>query len=103
VAASARRPRASYGLVLGPIVWSTAYLVLPATGIYKPMRDYDAKTLWRDASAHLAYGVGAATIFKTLAGRRDPMHTAQRTGHETVYRGTRAVRARPRTGGEPPG
>jgi hypothetical protein len=70
VAASARRPRASYGLVFGPIVWSTAYLVLPATGIYKPMRDYDAKTLWKDASAHLAYGVGAATIFKMLAGRR---------------------------------
>ena len=70
VAASARRPRASYGLVFGPIVWSTAYLVLPATGIYKPMRDYDATTLWKDASAHLAYGVGAATIFKILAGRR---------------------------------
>jgi hypothetical protein len=56
--------------VFGPIVWSTAYLVLPATGIYKPMRDYDAKTLWKDASAHLAYGVGAAMIFKILAGRR---------------------------------
>ena len=55
---------------VGPIVWSTAYLVLPATGIYKPMRDYDATTLWKDASAHLAYGVGAATIFKILAGRR---------------------------------
>jgi hypothetical protein len=62
VAASTKRPRASYGLLFGPIV-------LPVTGIYKPMRDYDAKTLWKDASAHLAYGVGTAATFKALAGR----------------------------------
>ncbi len=70
VAGSTRRPRTTYGLLFGPIVWSTAYLVLPTTGIYKPMRQYDAKTLWKDASAHLAFGVGAAGIFKLLAGRR---------------------------------
>jgi hypothetical protein len=70
VAASTRRPRAAYGLLFGPIVWSTAYLVLPPTGIYQPMRHYDAKTLWKDASAHLAFGMGTAAIFKLLAGRR---------------------------------
>jgi hypothetical protein len=69
VAASARRPRTRYGLLFGPLVWSTAYLVLPQAGIYKPVRDYDATTLWKDASAHLAYGVGAAASFKLLAGR----------------------------------
>lgn len=70
VAGSTKRPRAANGLLFGPVVWSTAYLVLPPTGVYKPMRDYDAKTLWKDASAHLAYGVGTAAIFKLLAGRR---------------------------------
>ena len=70
VAASTSRPRAAYGLLFGPLVWSTAYLVLPPTGIYQPMRRYDAKTLWKDASAHLAYGLGTATVFKLLAGRR---------------------------------
>jgi hypothetical protein len=70
VAGSTRRPRATDGLLFGPIVWSTAYLVLPPTGVYQPMRHYDAKTLWKDASAHLAFGVGTAAIFKLLAGRR---------------------------------
>lgn len=70
VAGSTKRARATGGLLFGPIVWSTAYLVLPPTGIYKPMREYDAKTLWKDASAHLAYGVGTAAIFRILAGRR---------------------------------
>ena len=37
-------------------------------GIYKPMRQYDAKTLWKDAGAHLAFRLGAAG-FKLLAGR----------------------------------
>jgi hypothetical protein len=70
VAASTRRPRASWGLLFGPLVWSTAYLVLPPTGIYKRMRDYDATTLWKDASAHLAFGLGTAASFKLLAGKR---------------------------------
>lgn len=70
VAGSTRRPRPRYGLLFGPVVWSTAYLVLPSTGIYQPMRQYDAKTLWKDASAHLAYGLGTAASFKLLAGRR---------------------------------
>jgi hypothetical protein len=70
VAGSTRRPRATDGLIFGPVVWSTAYLVLPQTGIYQPIRHYDAKTLWKDASAHLAYGVGTAAIFKLLTGRR---------------------------------
>jgi hypothetical protein len=70
VAASTRRPRASWGLLFGPLVWSTAYLVLPPTGIYQRMRNYDATTLWKDASAHLAFGLGTAASFKLLAGKR---------------------------------
>ncbi|HZD73189.1 MAG TPA: DUF1440 domain-containing protein [Actinomycetota bacterium] len=69
-AGSIRRVRTTDGLLFGPIVWSTAYLVLPQTGIYKPIQEYDARTLWQDASAHLAFGVGTAAAFKLLAGRR---------------------------------
>jgi hypothetical protein len=69
VAGSTKRPRATGGLLFGPIVRWTAYLELPPTGIYKPMREYDTKTLWKDASAHLAYGVGTAAIFKLWVGR----------------------------------
>jgi hypothetical protein len=69
VAGSTRRPKAAYGLVFGLVVWSTDYVVLPPTGIYKPIWQYDAKTLWKDASAHLAFGVGTAATFKLLARR----------------------------------
>jgi uncharacterized membrane protein YagU involved in acid resistance len=68
-AGSTSRPRVAYGLPFGAVVWSTAYVVLPPTGIYKPMREYDARTLWKDASAHVAYGLGAAAAFRALAGR----------------------------------
>jgi hypothetical protein len=67
---STRRPRTIDGLLFGPIVWSTGDLVLAPTGIYQPMRHYDARTLWKDASAHLAFGVGTAAAFKLLTGRR---------------------------------
>ena len=70
VAGSTRRPRTTDGLLFGPIVWSTGYLVLPRTGIYKPIQEYDVRTLWQDASAHLAFGVATAAVFKLLAGRR---------------------------------
>jgi hypothetical protein len=41
-------------------------MVLPKAGVYKPIWDYDPKTLWKDLSAHLAYGTGTATTFAVL-------------------------------------
>jgi hypothetical protein len=32
-------------------------------GIYKPIWEYDAKTLARDLGGHLAYGAGTGTAF----------------------------------------
>jgi hypothetical protein len=69
VVGSTRKPRTMYGLLFGPLVWSTAYVALPPTGIYKPMREYDAKTLWKDASAHLAFGLGTSAAYRVMAGR----------------------------------
>jgi hypothetical protein len=67
LAGSLRRPHALYGLPFGAAVWATSYVILPAGGLYKPIWDYDAKTLAIDLSAHLAYGAGTGTAFWLLA------------------------------------
>lgn len=69
VAGSTRMPRVAYGVPFGLGVWASAYVTLPAAGIYKPMREYDATTLWKDATAHVAFGLGTATAFALAAGR----------------------------------
>lgn len=75
-AGSAVKPRASYGLILGSVVWSTAYVALPPAKLYEPIWKYDVKTLAKDLSAHLAYGTGTAVAFKILtATRRQPKAT----------------------------
>lgn len=69
-AGSSARPRAAYGLVLGPVVWASGYVVLPLAKLYKPIWEYDAAVLWKDLSAHLAYGLVTAGAFRLLAGGR---------------------------------
>jgi hypothetical protein len=67
VVGSLRRPHALYGLPFGAAVWATGYIVLPEAGIYKPIWEYDAKTLASDLSGHLAYGTGTGITFWLLA------------------------------------
>ena len=52
------------GQVAGVAAWATSYAVLPKLGVYKPITEYDPKTLWKDLSAHLVFGnaVGAASL-----------------------------------------
>jgi hypothetical protein len=63
VAGSLREPSPLYGLPFGAAVWAAGYAVLPEAGIYKPIGEYDAKTLASDLGAHLAYGAGTGTAF----------------------------------------
>ena len=63
VAGSLREPSPVYGLPFGAAVWATGYVVLPEAGIYKPIWEYDAKTLAEDLGGHLAYGLGTGTAF----------------------------------------
>lgn len=49
-----------------PVVWLSSYAILGTIGVYKPIWKYDAKTLWQDFSAHLAYGTTTATAFAAL-------------------------------------
>jgi hypothetical protein len=67
VAASSRRRPWLLGLLFAPLVWLGAYAVLPLAKLYKPIWEYDAKTLGKDLSAHLVYGVGTGAAFGALA------------------------------------
>jgi hypothetical protein len=55
-----------FGLLLGPAAWLSSYLLLPLVKIYKPIWDYDARTLEKDLSAHMVYGVVTGTAFAAL-------------------------------------
>ena len=63
LAGSARRPNPLYGVPFSTVVWASGYLLLPEAGLYKPIWEYDAKTLASDLSAHLGYGAGTGTAF----------------------------------------
>ncbi|HSH58884.1 MAG TPA: hypothetical protein VK988_04420 [Acidimicrobiales bacterium] len=67
---STKRSAPTWGLVLGPVVWMSDYVVLPLAKVYKPMWDYDAKTLWKDLSAHLVHGGVTGGAFAAMLGRR---------------------------------
>ena len=69
VAGSLRSPRMRHGVLFAPAVWAAPYLLLARTGIYKPMSEYDAQTLWKDFTAHLVYGAGLGWTFRLLSSR----------------------------------
>ena len=52
------------GVLTGVAAWGTSYAVLPKLGVYKPITEYDPKTLWKDLNAHLVFGsaIGVATL-----------------------------------------
>jgi uncharacterized membrane protein YagU involved in acid resistance len=49
--------------LFGALVWLASYVELPVAGFYKPLWEYDLRTLWDDFSAHLAYGTGVAASY----------------------------------------
>ena len=67
VAESLPAPRIWYGLPFGATVCAGDYVILPAAKLYKPIWEYDAKTLANDLSAHLVYGLGTATALRLLS------------------------------------
>lgn len=68
VEGTVRRGTAWHGLTFGAAVWLQSYAVLAPAKLYKPIWDYDAKTLGKDLSAHLVYGCAAAAALRALAG-----------------------------------
>lgn len=69
LAGSTKRRSVVAGLPFGAGVWAFGYAALAPMGLYKPMWEYDTKTLWKDLSAHLVYGVATAGAFRLLDRR----------------------------------
>jgi hypothetical protein len=57
-------------LALGPTVWLSGYAILPLAKVYKPIWEYDTRTLAKDLSAHLVYGTVTAAVFAVLTRDR---------------------------------
>jgi uncharacterized membrane protein YagU involved in acid resistance len=68
VAGSQPRRRVWWGPPFGAAVWASGYVVLPAAMLYEPIWKYDRKTLARDLSAHLVYGLCTAGTLRLLDG-----------------------------------
>jgi hypothetical protein len=66
VAGSVRSAPVWYGAPFGATVWATSYVVLPAAKLYQPIWEYDLRTLAKDLSAHLVYGLTTAAAFGLL-------------------------------------
>ncbi|MGI9658342.1 MAG: hypothetical protein ACR2OD_05490 [Gaiellaceae bacterium] len=56
----------SRGLVTGAAAWLGSYAVLTPAGLYKPIWQYSPKTLAKDLSAHLAFGLATSSTFALL-------------------------------------
>ena len=67
---SGRSRSALLGLPFGALVWGADYALLPLGKFYKPIWQYDLKTLGKDLSAHFVYGVGTSLAFALLDARR---------------------------------
>jgi hypothetical protein len=53
-------------LALGPSAWLSSYAILPLAKVYKPIWEYDARTLGDDLSAHLVFGTATSAAFAVL-------------------------------------
>jgi hypothetical protein len=67
LAESLSKRRVSYGLPFGAAIWVGDYVLLPAAKLYKPIWEYDAKTLADDLSAHLVFGLATAATLRLLS------------------------------------
>ncbi|MDZ7675328.1 MAG: hypothetical protein U5K30_09695 [Acidimicrobiales bacterium] len=70
VTRSTTDPSPAHGPLLGPAAWGTAYALLGAAGIYEPIWRYDTKTLAKDLSAHLVFGVATAAAYRIMDRHR---------------------------------
>jgi hypothetical protein len=69
VAGSGRRSRTGWGPLFGAAVWATSYLLLPVTGLYRPVWEYRPEELAPDLAAHLIYGTGTAAALDLIDRR----------------------------------
>lgn len=68
---SMTRRTAFGGLLTGAGAWVASYATLAPAGLYKPMWEEDAETLWKDLSAHLVFGLTTGLVFRLLSGKEE--------------------------------
>lgn len=54
------------GPALGATLWSSDYVTLPLAGVYEPIWRYDARTLAKDLTAHLAFGIATDVSLRIM-------------------------------------
>lgn len=67
MASSLDRPRVALGPPFGAGVWLFGYAVLPLGHFYKPIWDYDSRSLAGDLFAHLVYGTATGVTFRLMS------------------------------------
>lgn len=67
---AARNPNPASGAALGAAAFGVSYVVLGLAKLYKPIWEYDIKTLGKDVSGHLVFGLATATAFRALGRAR---------------------------------
>lgn len=67
--AASRRNPALAGAAFGTGVWAFSYATLVPLGLYEWPWKYSAKTIAKDVSYHLVYGLGTAVAFRSLGAR----------------------------------
>ena len=55
-----------WAALLGSTALLTSYAVLPVTGLYKSITEYDLATLAKDLGTHLVYGLRTSATFAAL-------------------------------------
>jgi hypothetical protein len=71
VAGSLPKQRVSYGLPFGVLVFAGDYVILPAAKLYKPIWEYDVKTLAKDLTSHIVYGLATAAVMRLLSANAE--------------------------------
>jgi hypothetical protein len=65
------RASSAGGLATGAGAFANSYATLGAMGIYEPMWRYDRRTLAKDLSAHLVFGLATGLAYRALSGSHD--------------------------------
>ena len=66
LASTTSRHTSARALALGPAAWISGYVLLPLAQVYKPIWEYDARTLEEDLSAHLLFGAVTSAAFELV-------------------------------------
>ena len=62
-------PPLAVGVVTGVKAWGASYVLPGRLGIYRPFREYDKATLWKDLTAHLVFGTTLGVVLSGRAAR----------------------------------